>query len=184
MHPGAGAGRPMSGPKVGWWPGRAGRRGMQIRIRATGWAIIDSESPGSAPEGGGAGGKRGGELGPRVDRGGGLKARRHGPGREHLELLLRTLSVPKPGCLPGRMGLALICSCCWLLGGQVQGSVGPLGWGLVDTWASHTWWSLTTLIQGLVEGPSPYRWKPGLLCPLPSVSSMVPWALRTLADMR
>lgn len=42
LRPGAGAGRPVSGPKVGWWPGRAGRRGMQIRIRATGWAIIDS----------------------------------------------------------------------------------------------------------------------------------------------
>lgn len=38
------------GAKVGWWPGRAGRRGMQIRIRATGWAIIDSARPSSGPE--------------------------------------------------------------------------------------------------------------------------------------
>ncbi|XP_077874154.1 indian hedgehog protein isoform X1 [Ictidomys tridecemlineatus] len=107
MHPGAGAGRPMSGPKVGWWPGRAGRRGMQIRIRATGWAIIDSESPGSALEGGGTGGKRGWELCPRVDIGGGLKARRHGPGREHLKL--PSSERPKPGCLLGRLGLTLRC---------------------------------------------------------------------------
>lgn len=37
----------------GWlvaWRGRAGRGGMQIRIRATGWAIIDSARPGSGPE--------------------------------------------------------------------------------------------------------------------------------------
>lgn len=118
LRPGAGAGRPVSGPKVGWWPGRAGRRGMQIRIRATGWAIIDSARPGSGPGGGGEGrgaGARG------ADVGGGLEAWRQGARRAP------SLGSEQP---PARL-LARRTARPWAVAAvgswetRVQGSVGP-----------------------------------------------------------
>lgn len=64
---------------------------MQIRIRATGWAIIDSARPGSGPEGAGGGGReRGGEQGPPENTGGRLEAWR----REHTELPPGAVSAP------------------------------------------------------------------------------------------
>lgn len=62
---------------------------MQIRIRATGWAIIDSARPGSGPEEGVAGEKGAGSRGAPVNIGGELGSRR----QEHAELLPEAVSV-------------------------------------------------------------------------------------------
>lgn len=79
----------------GWlvaWPGRAGRGGMQIRTRATGWAIIDSARPGSGPEEGGWWrGREGRGAGARgLTLGGGLEVWR----QEHAELPSGAVSAP------------------------------------------------------------------------------------------
>lgn len=117
LRPGAGAGRPVSGPKVGWWPGRAGRRGMQIRIRATGWAIIDSARPGSGPGGGGEG-RGAGARGAAV-----LGCLKPG-GKEHAELPPRAVSA-RSEAAPRRPARTWAVAVVGSRESRVQGSVGP-----------------------------------------------------------
>lgn len=72
---------------------------MQIRIRATSWAIIDSTRPSSGPEGGGCWGREGRGAGARgADIAGGLEDRWLGA-RDAPSLGSR---LPQLGCSPGK----------------------------------------------------------------------------------
>lgn len=140
----------MSGPKVGWWPGRAGRRGMQIRIRATGWAIIDSARLGSGP----GGGRRGaGSRGPQGRRRWGARS---------LQARSTRSSLPGQRAPPARLlapedSQALGCSGCWLLGDpspRVCGAQALRGRGRWRHWLP-TLGGASHLSQGLKGPPLP-----------------------------